>query len=101
MHEAQTLERLTRVVERHYVIPDLLIYREVSLAQLVARTARWARPGEQQLDSQMLDEVRRSFSEFIENWDRNPVLTIAATTGLFDERAADGIVTAVHNSLLP
>jgi deoxyadenosine/deoxycytidine kinase len=99
--EAQALERLTRIIERHYVVPNLLIYREASLAQLVARTARRARPGEQQLDSQMLDEVRRSFSEFIGNWDRSPVLTIAATTDLFDERAAAGVVTAVHNSLLP
>ena len=99
--EAQSLERLTRVIERHYVAPDLLIFREASLVQLVERTTRRARPGEQQLNSQVLDEMRRSFSEFIENWDRSPVLTIGATTDLFDERAATAIVTAVHNSLLP
>lgn len=99
--EAEVLERLTRVVERSYVVPDLLIYREASLAQLVARTTRRARPGEQQLSSQMLDEVRRSFSEFIDHWDRSPVLTVAATTDLFDERAVAGVVTAVRNFLLP
>jgi deoxyadenosine/deoxycytidine kinase len=97
----QALERLTRVVERHYVVPDLLIYREASLAQLVERTTRRARPGEQQLDSQVLDEVRRSFRDFIGNWDRSPVLTVAATTDLFDERAAAGVVAAARNALLP
>lgn len=99
--EAEVLERLTRVVERNYVVPDLLIYREASLAQLVARTARRARPGEQQLGSQMLDEARRSFSEFIEHWDRSPVLTVAATTELFDERAVAGVVATVRNFLRP
>jgi deoxyadenosine/deoxycytidine kinase len=99
--EAQALERLTRVVERHYVVPNLLIYREASLAQLVARTIRRARPGEQQLDSQMLDEVRRSFNEFIGHWDRIPVLTVAATVDLFDERTVAGVVAAVRKSLLP
>lgn len=99
--EAEVLERLTRVAERNYVVPDLLIYREASLAQLVARTTRRARPGEQQLGSQMLDEVRRSFSEFIEHWDRSPVLTVAATTDLFDERAVAGVVAAVRNFLRP
>lgn len=98
--EAQVLERLARVVERHYVVPDLLIYREASLAQLVTRTIRRARPGEQQLDSQMLGEVRRSFNEFIDHWDRSPVLTVAATADLFDERTVAGIVDAVRNSLL-
>ncbi|MGH7870323.1 MAG: deoxynucleoside kinase, partial [Candidatus Dormibacteraceae bacterium] len=73
--EAQALERLTRVVERHYIVPDLLIFREASLVQLVSRTTRRARPGEQHLDSRVLDEVHRSFSEFIGNWDRSPVLT--------------------------
>lgn len=98
--EARALERLARVVERHYVVPDLLIYREASLAQLVTRTIRRARPGEQQLDSQMLGEVRRSFNEFIDHWDRSPVLTVAATADLFDERTVAGIVDAVRNSLL-
>lgn len=99
--EAQALERLARILEQHYVVPDLLIFREASLAQLVARTTRRARPGEQKLDSQMLDEVRRSFSEFVSHWDRSPILTVAATTDLFDERATAGVVAAVHNSLLP
>jgi deoxyadenosine/deoxycytidine kinase len=98
--EAQALERLARVVERHYVVPDLLIYREANLAQLAARTIRRARPGEQQLDSQMLDEVRRSFNDFIDHWDRSPVLTVAATDDLFDEQTAAGVVAAVRDSLL-
>lgn len=99
--EAQTLERLARIIEQNYVVPDLLIYREASLPQLVARTIRRARPGEQQLDSKMLDEIRRSFNEFIGHWNRSPVLTIAATVDLFDERTAAGVVAAVRDSLLP
>lgn len=88
------------MVERHYIVPDLLIFREASLAQLVARTTQRARLGEQQLDSQILDEVRRSFSEFIGNWDRSPVLTVAATADLFDERTVAGVVAAVRRFLL-
>lgn len=98
--EAEMLERLAHVVERHYIVPDLLIYREASLIQLVARTAQRARPGEQQLSAQMLDEVRRSFSEFIDHWDRSPVLTVAAATDLFDERVLADVVAAVRALLL-
>lgn len=98
--ETLALERLTRVVERYYVVPDLLIFREASLAQLVARTTQQGRPGEQQLDSEILDEVRRSFSEFVGNWDRSPVLTVAATVDLFDDRALVGVVAKVRDALL-
>lgn len=93
--EAQLLRDVSDIVESKYLIPDLLIYREMRRDQLRERVRALGRPGEESLDLDFLEAVRGGFERFINEWDRSPVLRIPSEADVLDDETLAGIVSGV------
>lgn len=90
--EAAMLGAVGDVVERHYLTPDLLIFREMSRERLPEAVAERARPGEDTIDVHTLEVIWKQFNDFAERWDRSEKILVPAdldvyNTGEFDELA--------------
>ncbi|WES64100.1 deoxynucleoside kinase [Microbacter sp. GSS18] len=80
------LNDLAREIEKQYLLPDLLIYREMTSEQLVERVVNRGRDGES-ADAERLGAIHRAFEAFIASWDKTPVVRIPASV---DVLSADG-----------
>ncbi|SDS99294.1 Deoxyadenosine/deoxycytidine kinase [Pseudarthrobacter equi] len=80
--EFRVLTELSRVIERSYLVPALLVYREMTDDQLIERVAVRGRQGES-TDFARLKSVHDAFKDFISNWQRSPVVRIGHDWDLF------------------
>lgn len=97
--EAALLRELTSVLERDYLVPDLLIYRRMSHDQLLNRVQQRNRPGEDAADLDLLETLRQSFDEFIGAWDRSPKLVLAPSVDVLNAETMNALVTQIVNAL--
>jgi deoxyadenosine/deoxycytidine kinase len=74
--EYTLLQRLTKVIEPRYKVPDVLIYRQRSKGSLRQRIVERGRPSEQRLDEPFLDAVWTRFEEWSAQWNRSPIITV-------------------------
>lgn len=74
--EYALLQRLTKVIEPRYKVPDVLIYRRSSKGSARQRIVERGRPSEQGLDVPFLDAVWTRFEEWSAQWHRSPVITV-------------------------
>jgi len=96
--EAELLRELTVVLERSYLVPDLVIYRELADDQLRGRVVARGREGETQ-DLELLCALRDSFNEFIAGWDRSPKIIVPADVDVLDNTVFERIVEQVTHAL--
>jgi deoxyadenosine/deoxycytidine kinase len=75
--EALLLAQLTHIVSERYIVPDLLVYREMTPAMVAARVQERSRAGEQS-DSEWLTQLLAAFDRFVDSWDLSPVVRIPA-----------------------
>lgn len=97
--EASLLRDLTQVLERNYLPPDLLIYREMTPGQLTARVTERGRPGEEAADFELLETVRASFDEFIAGWDRSEKIIVPAEVDVLEPTVATSWIDHIVRTL--
>lgn len=73
--EFELLQQIATRFERDYLVPDLLIYREMSPEQIVGRVEERSRQGES-TDAPRLRAIHGAFEEFVSGWTRSPVLRV-------------------------
>jgi hypothetical protein len=96
--EVGLLSRLTRFLEPGYVVPDLLVARELDKRTLRERVERRARPGER-LDLDLIAALKEAFDRFLSRWDRSPVLVLGPETDVLEAAQAEGVVLAIVQAL--
>lgn len=80
--ELDVLTELSRVVEQEYLVPTVLVYREMTDDQLTERVAVRGRPGES-AEFTRLKSVHDAFETFISNWSHSAVLRIGHDVDLY------------------
>jgi deoxyadenosine/deoxycytidine kinase len=86
--EAEVLTRLSHVLETAtYIVPQVLVYRDVAPADLLARVQSRARPGEQMLSRDFLQAVQERFEEWLADWRLSPVIKVEADVDLLGDIA--------------
>lgn len=80
--EFHVLTELSRVIEHSYIVPALLVYREMTDDQLIERVAERGRQGES-TDFARLKSVHDAFQEFVSHWQRSPVVRIGHDWDLY------------------
>jgi len=85
--ELAQLRRLLEIADLARA-PDLLVYVHAPLDELVRRVRSRARPEEETVSPEYLDDLQRRYEPFLAEWRRSPILRIDTTT--FDPRSADG-----------
>jgi deoxyadenosine/deoxycytidine kinase len=98
--ELELLDRLSGFVERSFITPDVLIYRRLSEAALVARVRGRGRPSEQQLSLEFLKAVRERFEIWANNWRQSPVITLEEDFDAVGDAEAISALSARILSLL-
>ncbi|WP_181015988.1 deoxynucleoside kinase [Microbacterium sp. BH-3-3-3] len=91
--EYELLTKLAREIEKQYLIPDLLVYREMTDEQLVERVLTRGRDGES-ADHGRLSSIHEAFEAFADKWDRSPLTRVPADLDVLDP---DGEETLVHS----
>jgi len=74
--EYKLLQRLTKLIEPLYKVPDVLIYRRRSKESSRQRIVERGRPSEQGLDEPYLDALWTRFEEWTAQWKRSPVIIV-------------------------
>jgi deoxyadenosine/deoxycytidine kinase len=97
--EAQVISAVAREAEKDYLVPDLLVYREMSEEQLVSRVKERNRASESKLDLPLLKEVHRAFEELIVGWDRSRLVRIPSDVDVLTDSGAETAVSLVVASL--
>lgn len=97
--EVALLRRLTAAVEDRFVVPDLLVYRQMDPGQLEARVGGRGRPGESALDAAHLRAVHEAFDRFVARWDRSPVLLVPPGTDVLDPAQGEALARRVATAL--
>ncbi len=92
------LADLAREIEKQYLVPDLLIYREMTDEQLVERVLSRGRDGET-ADADRLRSVHEAFESFVAGWTRSPVVRIAADVDVLSESGEATVVGALTTHL--
>lgn len=90
--ESELLRDLTALAECNFLTPDLLIYRQMTPEQLLARVEQRGRDGEDAADFELLDAIRVSFETFVRDWDRSPKIIVPASVDVFDPVAIDSVI---------
>lgn len=96
--QAQLLRELTAVLDRSYLVPDLLIYRSLSDSLLQRRVVERGRAGET-TDLELLTALRDNFDAFAASWGRSPKIVVPADTDVFDDDLFDSIVDEITEKL--
>lgn len=99
--EAALLDRTAEIFEQHYLVPDLLVYRQMDHNQLLARVQERGREGESQADIALLDGVRQSFDMMMERWDRCDLLSVHPAVDVKDSAQFEKVATAIHSRIFP
>jgi deoxyadenosine/deoxycytidine kinase len=73
--EVQLIEQLTEIISENYVVPDLLVYREMTEKMVAERVKERKRVGERS-NPKWLIRVLTAFDLFIDGWDKSPVVRI-------------------------
>lgn len=99
--EYETILRLTRLVETHYIEPAVLIYREATEDILMGRIQERERPSEQSLVSARLEYLRTILTRFdnwiTDEWNLCPVIRIPANTDIMtDEEKLESLLDEIR-----
>jgi deoxyadenosine/deoxycytidine kinase len=97
--EAQLLRDLTGVLERGYLVPDLLVFRQMTEDQAQARVSERDRPGEGVAGGELLEAIRRSFDKFVEQWDLSPKILVPADADVRDVDTRDRLLEEIAMAL--
>ncbi|MFD3041384.1 deoxynucleoside kinase [Mycolicibacterium senegalense] len=93
--ETALLRELTSVSERCFLTPDLLIYRQMTPEQLLARVAQRGRDGEDGADFELLDAARVSFEAFVQDWDRSAKIILPASADVHHPAAISSLIREI------
>lgn len=99
--EAALLDRIAEVIEKQYLVPDLLVYRQMQQDQLLARVQERGRLGEGHADIELLDGVLQSFNLMVARWDRSQVLSVPATVDVKDSAQFEPLADEIYRRLFP
>lgn len=99
--EAALLDHAAEVIEQHYLVPDLLVYREMQHDQLLGRVQERGREGEGNADIELLEGVRQSFDRMVESWDRCEVLVVPSTINVKDPEQFRPLADEIYGRLFP
>ena len=94
--ELALLDRVAEVIEPHYLVPDLLVYRRMEPGQLLSRVQERGREGEGQADMELLSGVLESFDAMFENWARSPSYSVPADTDVKDTAQFEPLAEQIH-----
>jgi deoxyadenosine/deoxycytidine kinase len=94
--EAELLRATTTIIEGHFVIPDVLVYRQMSPEQLLSRVRQRGRTGEDAADFELFDALRISFDTFVEQWDRGTKIIVPATVDVHDAAALAAVISQIE-----
>lgn len=95
--ESALLRDLTSAVEREYLVPDLLVYRELTNEQLLIRVAGRGRPGEDAADFELLETIRTTFDEFVASWDLSPKIIVPAGLNVLSRTMSEPLLQSVRD----
>lgn len=98
--EYELLGELAREIEQGYLVPEVLVYREMTEEQLVERVRLRARDGESD-DPVRLHAIHDAFTTFIAEWDKSPVVRVTADTDLLTQSGEDTLITDLSEHLGP
>lgn len=93
--ELDLLENVAQLAEEHYFVPDLLVYREMTDAQLTQRVQNRGREGEVD-DPVRLQAIKDAFEVFIDGWDRSPSVRIPADLDLVTPEGAQAAIDVIR-----
>ncbi|MGY4712991.1 deoxynucleoside kinase [Mycolicibacterium sp. CBM1] len=99
--EVALLRQLTAILEDRFVVPDLLVYRQMTPEQLQTRVAQRKRIGEDAADFPLLDAIRISFDSFVHEWDRSPKIILPASVDVHDSVAVAPVIRQIESALSP
>ncbi|SDF19651.1 Deoxyadenosine/deoxycytidine kinase [Blastococcus aurantiacus] len=99
LREAQLLRDLTRVLERSYLVPDLLVFRQLTPAQARSRVAERDRPGEGVAGDELLEAIRQSFDGFVDRWKSSPKFIVPAEADVREPDTRDRLVGDIAAAL--
>lgn len=97
--EVALLTRLTAVLEPHYVVPDLLVFRRLDSNELQDRIRLRSRPDEDKADLELLNAINYAFEEMLREWTRSPVLVLDPAADVFDTSQTKKTIDDVVNAL--
>jgi len=94
------LRDLAHEIERTYIVPDVLIYREMTDNQLVERVKSRGRAGES-ADFHKLKTILEAFGSFVSNWSHSPVLRIGHDLDLYTPQGRSQTIALLSTHLGP
>ncbi len=94
------LTELANEIEKSYLAPDVLVYREMSDEQLVGRVEARGRDGES-ADRERLSVIYDAFESFAREWDRSPLVRVPATVDVLAPDGEQFILDALSEHLGP
>jgi deoxyadenosine/deoxycytidine kinase len=97
--EIAVLTDLAVVLERAFLVPDVLIHRRVRPSQADERIRRRARPGEEHMDARWLAAVAAAFDAMAADWTRCPVVDVGEDVDADDPSAVTGVLATVAGVL--
>jgi len=99
LRETQLLERLTEVLERLYLAPDLLVVRQARPKQLLDRVHSRRRAGEDGIDEGFVESVIEAYEQFVAGWTKSPILLIGDDVDVLDPHQADVTIDSIEAAL--
>lgn len=98
--EYALLSDLAREIEPGYLVPDVVVYREMTQQQLVERVKSRGREGESD-DPKRLAAIHAAFETFIDDWNRSPLVRVPSEVDVFEPEGEAFVVQAVAKYLGP
>jgi deoxyadenosine/deoxycytidine kinase len=85
--EYALVQRLAKQLTNSFVVPSILIYRDLSVSALGKRVKERGRPSEQDLQDTFLMAIRERFERWAKEWSRSPILRIDPSTDVLSDDA--------------